>query len=220
MYLILFGAPGVGKGTQAKRISKEYGIPQISTGDMLREAVRLKTDLGKKAESIMAAGKLVPDELMLKLIEKRITKPDCGNGLILDGFPRTVPQAEELTHLMEKLSLPTFTCLEIKVPEDIIIKRLSSRKTCSKCGADYNPTTNPVPADMKCTICGGDIVTRTDDNEETVKNRLKVFKQQTGLVKDYYAKTGNFFSVDGNKSVEDVFASIKKILSELYPSRS
>ncbi len=220
MYLILFGAPGAGKGTQAKRISKEYGIPQISTGDMLREAVRLQSDLGKKAESIMAAGQLVPDDLMLKLIEERITKPDCNNGLILDGFPRTIPQAEELTLLMNKLNLPPFTCLEISVPEDVITKRLSSRKTCSKCGADFNPATNPAPADMKCPICGGDIITRTDDNEETVKNRLNVFKQQTGPVKDFYAKTGNFFSVDGNKPVDEVFASIKKILNELYPAKS
>lgn len=218
MYLILFGAPGAGKGTQAKLISKEYGIPQISTGDMLREAVRLQTELGKKAESIMATGQLVPDDLMLQLIEERITKPDCGNGLILDGFPRTIPQAEALTRLMKTLDLPPFTCLEVSVPEDVLIKRLSSRKTCSQCGADYNPATNPPPSDMICTICGGKIITRSDDNEETVKNRLNVFKQQTGPVKDYYIKTGNFFSIDGNKPVEEVFASIKKILDEQFPT--
>ena len=218
MHLILFGAPGAGKGTQAKLISKEYGIPQISTGDMLREAVRLQTDLGKKAESIMAAGQLVPDDLMLKLIEERITKPDCSNGFILDGFPRTIPQAEALSQLMKRLNLPPFTCLEISVPEDVLIKRLSSRKTCSQCGADYNPATNPAPADMICPVCGGKIITRSDDNEETVKNRLNVFKQQTGPVKDYYAKAGNFFSVDGNKSVEEVFAAIKKILDEQFPA--
>ena len=218
MHLILFGAPGAGKGTQAKLISKEYGIPQISTGDMLREAVRLQTDLGKKAEGIMAAGQLVPDDLILKLIEERITKPDCSNGFILDGFPRTIPQAEALSQLMKRLNLPPFTCLEISVPEDVLIKRLSSRKTCSQCGADYNPATNPAPTDMICPVCGGKIITRSDDNEETIKNRLNVFKRQTGPVKDYYAKAGNFFSIDGNKSVEEVFASIKKILDKQFPS--
>ena len=218
MNLILFGAPGAGKGTQAKLISKDYGIPQISTGDMLREAVRLQTDLGKQAESIMAAGQLVPDHLMLGLIRERITKPDCANGLILDGFPRTIPQAEGLARLMNELNLPPFICLEISVPEEIIINRLSSRKTCSQCGADYNPATNPAPADMKCTVCGGRIVTRPDDNEETVKKRLEVFKRQTGPVKDYYAKNGNFYSVDGNKPVNEVYESIRKILDALFKS--
>lgn len=215
MHLILFGAPGVGKGTQAKNISRDYNIPQISTGDMLREAVRTQSELGKKAEAIMNRGDLVPDDLMLNLIEERISKPDCAKGLILDGFPRTIPQAEGLSKLMQKLHLPAFTCIEIQVPAEKIIARLTSRLTCNSCGKDYNPAISAVPQDMKCTACGGDIVTRKDDNEETIRKRLGVYEEQTAHVKTFYEKAGNSYSIDGDCEVSVVYEEIKKILSTM-----
>ena len=213
MYLILFGAPGVGKGTQAKNISKDYNIPQISTGDMLREAVRTQSSLGKKAEAIMNRGDLVPDDLMLNLIKERISKPDCSKGLILDGFPRTIPQAEGLSKLMQELHLPAFTCIEITVPDEKIISRLTSRLTCGSCGKDYNPAFKSVPGDMKCTVCGGQILTRKDDNEETIRKRLNVYQEQTAHVKTFYQEAGNSYSIDGNREVSIVYDEIKSILS-------
>lgn len=215
MHLILFGAPGVGKGTQAKEISNEYGIPQISTGDMLREAVRKQTGLGIKAKAIMEAGELVPDDLMLNLIRERISQPDCKNGLILDGFPRTIAQADGLRHLMQEMHLPYFTCIEISVPDEIVIKRLTMRQVCNKCGADYNPKTNPAPEDGKCTVCGGEIISRSDDNEATIRKRLDVYYDQTAQVKHYYEEKGNFYSIEGNRSVEEVYNALKQILQNL-----
>lgn len=215
MHLILFGAPGVGKGTQAKNISKDYNIPQISTGDMLREAVRTQSSLGKKAEAVMNRGDLVPDDLMLNLIKERISKPDCSKGLILDGFPRTIPQAEGLAKLMKELHLPAFTCIEITVPDEKIVARLTSRLTCSSCGKDYNPTLGSIPENMKCTACSGQIVTRKDDNEETIRKRLKVYQEQTAHVKTFYQKAGNSYSINGDRKVSDVYDEIKQILAKL-----
>ncbi len=212
MYLILFGAPGVGKGTQAKLISRKFGIPQISTGDMLREAVKNQTEFGKKAGEIMSRGELVPDDLILNMIKERFGKDDCKNGFILDGFPRTLPQAEGLDKLMKELELPEFKCIEIAVPDEHIITRLVSRRLCSKCGADYNLITNPPPANKKCIKCGGDIIQRKDDNEETINNRLQVYNQQTAPLKDFYQKKGQFFSVDGRNSVEEVQNEIGTVL--------
>jgi adenylate kinase len=215
MHLILFGAPGVGKGTQAKNISKDFGVPQISTGDMLREAVRAQTELGQKAGAVMNRGELVSDDLMLDLIHDRISHPDCAKGLILDGFPRTIPQAQGLTTLMKSLSLSLFTCIEIVVPSETIIKRLSARMTCGTCGTDYNPAINPAPQDMICTKCSGKIIIRKDDNEETIKKRLKVYQVQTAQVKHYFEERGSFFSIDGDRTVEQVYASVKEILATL-----
>lgn len=215
MYLILFGAPGVGKGTQAKMISKNYKIPQISTGDMLREAVRKKGDFGKLAQSYMEKGSLVPDDLILNIIKQRILEPDCSRGFILDGFPRTIAQAEGLAVMMQELQLPPFTLIEINLSDKDILERLLGRKTCSKCGADYNALTNPAPADNICPKCGGTITTRGDDNEETIKNRLKVYREQTAPVKDFYKKRGNYISIDGNKSVEQVYFSIINELNQV-----
>ena len=215
MHLILFGAPGVGKGTQAKMISSEYDIPQISTGDMLREAVKNKTELGLKAKAIMEAGELVPDDLILNLIRERVKQPDCSNGLILDGFPRTITQAEGLNRLMKEMHLPSFTCIEISVPDEVIVGRLTKRQVCSACGADYNPKTNPTPANGKCTVCGGKIISRSDDNETTIRKRLDVYYNQTEQVKHYYAKTGRLYSIEGDRSVDRVYAALKEILSKL-----
>jgi adenylate kinase len=214
MHLILFGAPGVGKGTQAKLISKNYNIPQISTGDMLRDAVQNETELGKKASLLMNQGKLVPDEIMLALIKQRISHHDCKNGFILDGFPRTIAQAEELDKLFSGLKLPDLTCIEIKVPDEEIINRLVSRRLCEQCGTDYNLITNPPPENMSCTKCGGNIIQRKDDNHETISNRLKVYMAQTAPLKEYYQRKGAFYSIDGLRSVEEVRNDIFKMLDQ------
>jgi adenylate kinase len=215
MHLILFGAPGVGKGTQAKLISAKYNIPQISTGDMLRETVKSQTTLGKKAEQIMSEGHLVPDELMLELIEERLSRDDCHNGFILDGFPRTIAQAEELDILLERIHMPRLICIEIRVPDKIIIRRLSSRRICEKCGADYNILTNPPPSDSVCIKCGGTITRRKDDKESTIKKRLKVYQEQTAPIRDYYQKKGVYFEVDGSQPINEVSASIMNILEKV-----
>ncbi|MBN2426336.1 MAG: adenylate kinase [Calditrichaceae bacterium] len=214
MYLILFGAPGVGKGTQAKLISENFNIPQISTGDMLRAAIKEGSDLGKKAEQFIKNGELVPDNIILSLIEDRIIKPDCRNGLILDGFPRTISQADSLKEIMIRHKLPSFICIEITVEEEEILKRILGRKTCSKCGADYNDFTNPAPDNMICPKCGGQITSRADDNEETVKNRLRVYNEKTAVVKNYYQKDGKFYSVNGNDTVEGVYKNLEMILNK------
>lgn len=213
MYLILFGAPGVGKGTQAKMISVKKNIAHISTGDMLREAVKNQTELGKQASEIMSQGKLVPDNIILGLIEDRITLKDCENGFILDGFPRTIKQAEELDKLMEKLELPDFKCIEITVADQEIITRLTSRRLCSSCGADYNLVTNPPPENMVCPKCEGKIIQRKDDNEKTIKNRLDVYQKQTSPLRDYYKKKGEFYSIDGSQGIDQVQIEIDNILS-------
>jgi adenylate kinase len=212
MHLILFGAPGVGKGTQAKLISKKFNIPQISTGDMLRDAVKSQTELGQKASLLMNQGKLVPDDIILELIRERISLDDCKGGFILDGFPRTIAQAEELDRLFSELKLSDVTCIEIFVPDEEIIKRLVSRRLCEKCGTDYNLITNPPPEDMKCVKCGGNIIQRKDDNEETISNRLNVYLAQTAPLKEYYQQKGAFYSIDGLRSIEDVSNDIIEIL--------
>jgi adenylate kinase len=212
MYLILFGAPGVGKGTQAKLVSKNYNIPQISTGDMLRDAVKARTELGKKANLLMNEGKLVPDEIMLALIKERISKRDCKKGFILDGFPRTITQAEELDQLFSDLGLTHITCIEISVPDEEIIQRLVSRRLCEKCGTDYNLITNPPPPAMTCSKCGGKIIQRKDDNEETISKRLSVYLSQTAPLREYYRKKGDFHSVDGRQSIGKVSEEILSIL--------
>ena len=198
MYLILFGAPGVGKGTQAKNLSRKYGIPHISTGDMLSK------------------GELVPDDIMLGLIEARISEDDCKKGFILDGFPRTQAQADGLTKLFKKKNLPLPLCIEIVVPEDIIVKRLTSRRICEKCGAIFDPITNPAPPDNICPKCGGRIVQRPDDNPETIHQRLRVYHEQTAPVRDYYRKMDRFVSIDGNRSVNEVFEEIDKVVRKTF----
>ncbi len=216
MYIILFGAPGVGKGTQAKLISRKYKIPQISTGDMLREAIRQGTELGKQAEAIIAKGELVSDDIMLGLINERISQPDCKNGFILDGFPRTIAQAKGLDQLFKEKNLPSPICIEITVPENVIITRLTARRICEQCGTIYDPVTNPVPENNICPKCGGRIVKREDDNEETIHKRLQVYHEQTAPVRDYYRQLSTFYSIDGNRSVEEVFNEIDSILISVF----
>jgi len=163
-------------------------------------------------------GKLVPDDLILKIIKERFQKPDCSRGFILDGFPRTIAQAEGLAQLMIDMQLPPFTLVEVIVPDENIIERLAGRKTCESCGADYNKLNNPAPADNICTVCGGNITTRQDDNEETIKNRLNVYREQTTPVKHFYQERGKFISIEGNKTVDDVYQSIVNELNQTVES--
>jgi adenylate kinase len=212
MIVILLGAPGVGKGTQAKKIVNHFHIPQISTGDILRKEVRENTELGRKVSKIMESGELVPDDLILEIIEKRITLPDCKDGFILDGFPRTIPQAKGLHSLLNELNLPAPIVIEIFAPDEEIIRRLTSRRVCSNCGKDYNLNLNPPPPDGKCVICGGKIVQREDDNEKTVRQRLKVYRKETQPLIDYYNNKHQFHRLDGQESIDDLFRNIKEIL--------
>jgi len=213
MYLILFGAPGAGKGTQARYLKDLYGIPHISTGEMLREAVKADTDLGKQAGKLMTAGQLVPDKIMLRLIRQRIGQKDCADGFILDGFPRTLHQARELDKLMENLGLPHLICIEIIVPPDLIIKRLVNRRICESCGTDYNLITNPPPPDLRCVKCRGKVVQRRDDNEETILQRLEVYNKETAPLRSYYRREKGYLEVDGSKSISVVKSVIQQHLN-------
>ncbi|NOZ55597.1 MAG: adenylate kinase [Calditrichaeota bacterium] len=215
MRLILLGPPGSGKGTQGAWLSSRYGIPAISTGDILREAVRQGTELGKKAKRYMDAGELVPDEVIIGLIEERLSEPDCAKGFILDGFPRTVPQAEALEELMNRRGWPLDAVLSLEVPDDEIVQRSVNRRVCEKCGRVFNLLTDPPPPDGKCPVCGGRIIQRDDDNEETVRARLRVYNEQTAPLKEYYEKRGKLIRVDGVGSIEEVRSRIEAALKQV-----
>lgn len=212
MHLILLGAPGVGKGTQAKKLVEELGIPQISTGEILRNEVRQKTPLGLQAEEVLKRGELVSDDIILGMVRNRLSQEDCKKGFILDGFPRTIPQAEALDKMLKEWKINDFYAIKIIVPAEKIIQRLVNRRICSSCGKDYNMILNPPPKDMKCTYCGGEIIQRDDDKEETIKKRLDVFEKQTKPLIDYYAKSGNLYQIDGLRSVDEVFQEILSII--------
>jgi adenylate kinase len=212
MYLILFGAPGVGKGTQAKLISTNMDIAHLSTGEMLRDAVKKQTELGKRAANLIAYGQLVADDIMLGLIGERISEPDCKKGFILDGFPRTIIQAQGLEKLLNDMDLPQPVCIDIVVPNDAIITRLVNRRLCSKCGTDYNLKTNPPGEDMICSKCGGQIIQRDDDKEDTIRERLNVYQKQTAPLREFYKEKGNYHKIDGSKSIDEVQAEVFKIL--------
>ncbi|GAB4337870.1 MAG: adenylate kinase [Calditrichia bacterium] len=212
MHLILLGAPGVGKGTQAKKLVDELGIPQISTGEILRNEVRQKTPLGLQAEEVLKRGELVSDDIILGMVRNRLSQEDCKKGFILDGFPRTIPQAEALDKMLKEWQINDFYAIKIIVPAEKIIQRLVNRRICSSCGKDYNIILNPPPKDMKCNYCGGEIIQRDDDKEETIKKRLDVFEKQTKPLIDYYAKSGNLYQIDGLRSVNEVFQEILSII--------
>lgn len=214
MYLILLGPPGAGKGTQAKLLVKKYHIPQISTGDILRAEVSNGSELGLKAKRIMDRGELVPDEVMLRIIEKRLKEPDCKNGCIFDGFPRTVAQAEGLEQLLKELNQHQLMVLEISLSDEAIVERLTSRRICSVCGKIYNLKLNPPPPDNKCPECGGEIIQRDDDKEETVRKRLAVYHQQTEPLIHYYQQKGLLKKIDGSKPVADVLIAIERALGK------
>jgi len=215
MQIIMLGAPGTGKGTQGNLLSKHFGIPNISTGEILRSAVKQESPLGVKAKSFMDAGELVPDDVMIGIIRDRLREADCENGFILDGFPRTVPQAEALDHLLSAEEIDIEHVIALEVAEDALVMRLTSRRVCSVCGKDYNVVSDPPPADMKCRICGGEIIQRSDDNEATVTKRLDVYEEKTAPLKEYYEKQSKLRHVSGVGNVEEVQDRIREILHTL-----
>lgn len=214
MKIIMLGAPGAGKGTQAKRIAAKYDIPHISTGDIFRANIKNGTELGKKAKEYMDAGNLVPDELVVDLVIDRFKEDDCANGYVLDGFPRTIPQAEALDAALSKLGESIDYVIDVDVPDENIIRRMGGRRTCPNCDSIYHVTYMPPKKEGKCDKCGAELIIREDDKEETVKNRLSVYHEQTQPLKDYYDKQGIVSSVDGTKDREDVFADVVAILGE------
>ena len=212
MKIIMLGAPGAGKGTQAKKIADKYQIPHISTGDIFRANIKEGTELGKKAKSYMDQGLLVPDELTLELIMDRFQNPDCANGYVLDGFPRTIPQAEALTAALEKNGETIDYAINVEVPDENIVARMSGSRACLACGATYHVVYAPTKEEGICDRCGEKLVLRDDDKPETVKKRLDVYHSQTQPLIDYYTKQGKLVEVDGTQNVDAVFDAIVKIL--------
>lgn len=214
MKIIMLGAPGAGKGTQAKKIAEKYGIPHISTGDIFRANIKEGTELGKKAKSYMDQGLLVPDELTCDLVVDRISQPDAAKGYVLDGFPRTIPQAEALTDALNKRGETIDYAINVEVPDSNIINRMSGRRACLSCGATYHLTYNPPKTEGICDNCQGELVLRDDDKPETVKKRLDVYHAQTQPLIDYYQAAGALREVDGTQDIDVVFQNIVKILGE------
>ncbi|MGB5276986.1 MAG: adenylate kinase [Gammaproteobacteria bacterium] len=212
MKLILLGAPGAGKGTVAKLLTKMDGSVQISTGDILRGAVAAGTELGKKAEAAMKAGDLVSDDLIMGIMEERLKEDDCQAGYLLDGFPRTIPQAEALKVLLEKMGEKLDFAVEIDVPREVILDRLTTRRTCSDCGEIYNVKSNPPKVEGVCDKCGGAVVQRDDETEEAINNRLNVYNDQTAPLVDFYKNEGMLLSVQATSS-DTVIEAIKEKLN-------
>ena len=212
MKIIMLGAPGAGKGTQAIKIAEKYGVPHISTGDIFRANIKNGTELGKKAKEYMDKGALVPDELTCDLVVDRIHQDDCTNGFVLDGFPRTIPQAEALDAALSKDNETMDYAIDIEVPDENIVKRMGGRRACVNCGATYHIVSAPPKVEGVCDHCGGKLTIRDDDKPETVQKRLTVYHDQTQPLIDYYKKAGILHSVDGTKPLDDVFADIVKVL--------
>lgn len=212
MRLILFGAPGAGKGTQAKRLEERLRIPQLSTGDMLRAEVRAGTALGKQADELMKAGRLVPDEVVIGMIAERIRRPDCLNGFLLDGFPRTVPQGEALDRMLQGMGQKIDLVVGIDVPDEKLLRRIVLRRSCPKDGSVYHLESMPPKAEGRCDVCGSVLVQRPDDNETAVKERLVKFHRDTAPLTTLYGPRGILKSVDGTRSPDEVFSSILSVL--------
>ena len=212
MKIIMLGAPGAGKGTQAKQIADKYSIPHISTGDIFRANLKAGTELGKKAKEYMDQGLLVPDELTCDLVMDRIGQEDCKNGFVLDGFPRTIPQAEALDNALSKINQTMDYAIDVDVPDENIINRMSGRRACLNCGATYHIVSIPTKVEGICDRCGNQVVLRDDDQPETVKKRLDVYHEQTQPLIDYYKKQNILKTVDGTQPMEKVFDAIVEIL--------
>ncbi len=213
MKIVMLGAPGAGKGTQAKMIAARYEIPHISTGDIFRANIKEGTELGKKAKAFMDQGLLVPDELTLELIMDRFTKADCANGYVLDGFPRTIAQAEALTASLQAAGDALDYAIDVDVPDSAIVERMSGRRACLACGGTFHIMFNPPKVAGKCDLCGGELSIRKDDEPETVQKRLNVYHEQTQPLINYYTAAGILKSVDGTQDVNKVFDDIKDILN-------
>lgn len=212
MKIIMLGAPGAGKGTQAKKIAEKCGIPHISTGDIFRANIKNGTELGKKAKTYMDQGLLVPDELVCDLVVDRIQQEDCKSGYILDGFPRTIPQAESLDQALQTIGEKMDYAIDVEVPDENIVKRMGGRRACVGCGATYHLVYAPTKTEGICDTCGGELILRDDDKPETVQKRLGVYHEQTQPLIDYYKKQGILREVDGSAAMEEVFQGILTIL--------
>ncbi|MFQ8775630.1 MAG: adenylate kinase [Finegoldia magna] len=212
MRLILLGPPGAGKGTQAKRVIEEFDIPHISTGDIFRKNIKEKTELGQKVEGLLAEGKLVPDELTIEIVWDRLDQEDCKNGFLLDGFPRTIPQAQALDEGLAKRGLKLDRVLNIDVDKDSLVKRLSGRRVCPNCGASYHIDNNPPKVEGICDVCQTPVIQREDDKEQTVLDRIKVYDSQTKPLVDFYNKQDLVFTVDGTLPIDEI---TNKLVTEL-----
>ena len=212
MKIIMLGAPGAGKGTQAKKIAEKYGIPHISTGDIFRANIKNGTELGKKAKTFMDKGLLVPDELVVDLVVDRVNQEDCANGYVLDGFPRTIPQAEALDKALAAMGQKVDYAIDVDVPDENILKRMSGRRACVDCGATYHIVYAPTKEENVCDKCQGELILRDDDKPETVQKRLNVYHEQTQPLIDYYTEKKILAKVDGTTDIEVVFDTIVKIL--------
>ncbi len=214
MRILLMGPPGAGKGTQAEQLTEILNIPHISTGDMFRKAIKEQTELGKKAKAYMDKGELVPDEVTVGIVEDRIKEDDCADGFLLDGFPRTVNQADALGKMLGNLGIKLDSVINVEVPFEELIGRLAGRRICKSCGATYHMIFNPPEVEGVCDKCGGELYQRDDDTEETAKNRLEVYEKQTAPLLEYYENTGLLVSVNGNQSMEQVLKDILKVLGK------
>ena len=212
MKIIMLGAPGAGKGTQAKKIAAKYNIPHISTGDIFRANIKNGTELGKKAKTYMDQGLLVPDDLVVDLVVDRVGQDDCERGYVLDGFPRTIPQAEALTKALADMGQKVDYAIDVDVPDENIVRRMSGRRACVGCGATYHVVYAPTKKEGICDTCGGELILRDDDKPETVQKRLNVYHEQTQPLIDYYTEAGILKTVDGTVEIDDVFQSIVDIL--------
>lgn len=215
MQLLMMGPPGAGKGTQAAKLVKKFNIPQISTGDMFRAAVKEGTELGKQAKACMDAGKLVPDEVTIGIVRERLAKSDCANGFILDGFPRTVEQADALTKILDELGKKLTRVLNIHVPSEDLIARAVGRRICKQCGATYHVKFNPTKVEGVCDECGGELYQRADDTVETMTNRLNVYVASTRPLIDYYKNAGVYTEIDGRQPIEKVTEELVSVLKSV-----
>ena len=215
MRIVLLGAPGAGKGTQAKKLIDKYGIPQISTGDILRKAVADGTPLGTEAKSYMDKGELVPDSVVIGLVKERLQQDDCKKGFILDGFPRNTAQAETLDRVLGEMGVPLQIALSVDVDLDVLMKRLTGRRTCRQCGQMYNIYFSPPAKEGICDKCGGELYHRDDDKEETIRKRLEVYENQTAPLIEYYKNKGILKSVNGVGNIEEIFANVCAILDSI-----
>lgn len=214
MYILLMGPPGAGKGTQAEKLIREYGIPQISTGDMFRAAVKSGTALGKEAKSYMDKGALVPDSVTVGIVKERLAQDDCKKGWILDGFPRTTAQASALDEILHDLGIQLTAVLDFNVNRDDLVKRVSGRLVCRQCGASFHKEFRPPKQEGVCDNCGGELYQRADDNEVTVRERLAVYDTSTKPLIDYYKVSGRYYEINGDQSMDKVFADVQAALKK------
>lgn len=214
MYILLMGPPGAGKGTQAEKLIREYGIPQISTGDMFRAAVKSGTALGKEAKSYMDKGALVPDSVTVGIVKERLAQDDCKKGWILDGFPRTTAQASALDAILHDLGIQLTAVLDFNVNRDDLVKRVSGRLVCRQCGASFHKEFRPPKQEGVCDNCGGELYQRADDNEVTVRERLAVYDTSTKPLIDYYKVSGRYYEINGDQSMDKVFADVQAVLKK------